>query len=139
MTFQPLGTIAIVTDRRANSVAFGKGMTQYAWKRTRWNSKPPAIRGGETVLQVLLRCERYAEARKVLQEAAGDRWKDASYLLGGWSGRKNARVGKYVDGPTRELEAEFAGCQSFDSFPSPDWHASPFFGYRLRCWLFLES
>jgi hypothetical protein len=64
---------SIVTDRRANSVAFGKGMTQYAWKRTRWNSKPPAIRGGETVLYVLLRCERYAEARKVLQEAAGDR------------------------------------------------------------------
>jgi hypothetical protein len=27
MTFQPLGTIAIVTDRRANSVAFEKGMT----------------------------------------------------------------------------------------------------------------
>jgi hypothetical protein len=25
------------------------------------------------VLYVLLRCERYAEARKVLQEAAGDR------------------------------------------------------------------
>jgi len=34
-----------------------------------------------------------------LREAAGDRWGDASYLLGGWSGRKDARTGKLVDGP----------------------------------------
>ena len=56
-------------------------------------------RSGETVLHVLLRCDRYAEARKALREAAGDRWGDASYLLGGWSGRKDARTGKLVDGP----------------------------------------
>jgi hypothetical protein len=40
-------------------------------------------RGDETVLHVLLRCDRYAEARKALREAAGDRWGDALYLLGG--------------------------------------------------------
>jgi ribonuclease HI len=56
-------------------------------------------RGNETVLHVLLRCDLYAEARKALREAAGDRWGDASYLLGGWSGRKDARTGKLVDGP----------------------------------------
>ena len=56
-------------------------------------------RGDETVLHVLLRCHRYAEARKALREAAGDRWGDASYLLGGWSGRKDVRTGKFVDGP----------------------------------------
>jgi hypothetical protein len=39
-------------------------------------------RGNETVLHVLLRCDRYAEACKVLREAAGDRWGDASFLLG---------------------------------------------------------
>ena len=55
--------------------------------------------GDETVLHVLLRCSLYAEARKALREAAGDRWGDASYLLGGWSGRKDARTGKLVDGP----------------------------------------
>ena len=33
-------------------------------------------RSDETVLHVLLRCERYAEARKALREAAGDRWGD---------------------------------------------------------------
>jgi ribonuclease HI len=56
-------------------------------------------RGDETVLHVLLRCDLYAEARKTLREAAGDRWGDASYLLGGWSGRKDVLTGKLVDGP----------------------------------------
>jgi hypothetical protein len=56
-------------------------------------------RGDETVLHVLLRCDLYAEARKALREAAGDRWGDTSYLLGEWSGRKDARTGKLVDGP----------------------------------------
>ncbi|KAL1581903.1 hypothetical protein WHR41_09480 [Cladosporium halotolerans] len=63
-------------------------------------------RGDETVLHVLLRCERYAEARKALREAAGDRWGDASYLLGGWSGRKDARTGKFVDGPRESWKPE---------------------------------
>jgi hypothetical protein len=51
-------------------------------------------RGDETVLHVLLPCNLYAEARKELREAAGDRWGDAPYLLGGWSGRKDARTCK---------------------------------------------
>jgi len=56
-------------------------------------------RGDETVLHVPLRCDKYAEARKALRDAAGDRWGDASYLLGGWSGRKDVKTGKFVDGP----------------------------------------
>jgi hypothetical protein len=56
-------------------------------------------RGDETVLHVLLRCDLYAEARKALREAAGDRWGDVSYLLRGWSGRKDVLTGKFVDGP----------------------------------------
>jgi hypothetical protein len=56
-------------------------------------------RSVETVLHVLLRCERYAEASKALREAACERWGDASYLLGGWSGREDVRTGKFVDGP----------------------------------------
>jgi hypothetical protein len=59
-------------------------------------------RSDETVLHVLLRCDNYAEARKALREAAGDRWGNASYLLGGWSGHKGVRTGKLVDGP-REI------------------------------------
>jgi hypothetical protein len=39
-------------------------------------------RGDETALHVLLRCNLYAEARKTLRKAAGDRLGDASHLLG---------------------------------------------------------
>jgi hypothetical protein len=56
-------------------------------------------RGDETVLHVLLRCDRDAEARKALREAVGDGWGDPPYLLGGWSGRKDVRTGKLADGP----------------------------------------
>lgn len=56
-------------------------------------------RGDETVRHVLLHYERYAKARKTLREAADDRWGDASYLLGGRSGRKDVKTGKFVDGP----------------------------------------
>lgn len=63
-------------------------------------------RGDETALHVLLRCNLYAEARKASWEAAGDRWGDASYLLGGWSGRKNARMGKLVEGPRKSWKPD---------------------------------
>ena len=55
-------------------------------------------RGDETVLHVLLRCDRYAEARKPSREAAGDRWGDVFYLLGGWSGPKDVSTGKFANG-----------------------------------------
>jgi hypothetical protein len=55
--------------------------------------------GDETVLHVLLCFDQYAKARKALREVAGDRWRDASYLLGGWSGRKDVKTGEFVDGP----------------------------------------
>ena len=51
------------------------------------------------MLHVLLRYDRYAEARKALRETAGDRGIDPSYLLGGWNGRKEVRTGKFADGP----------------------------------------
>jgi hypothetical protein len=56
-------------------------------------------RDDETVLHVMLRCGQYAEARKTLREGAGDRWGDASCLLGGWNSRKDVRTGKLVDSP----------------------------------------
>lgn len=65
-------------------------------------------RGDETVLHVLLHCERYADARKILREAAGDRWGDASYLLGGWSGCKDINTGKPIDGPRESWKPNLA-------------------------------
>jgi hypothetical protein len=37
----------------------------------------------ETVRHVILSCPQWAEARRVLRAAAGDRWGDVPYLLGG--------------------------------------------------------
>ena len=73
-------------------------------------------RGDETVLHVLLRCELYAEARKALREAVGDRWGDASYLLGGWSGRKDVRTGKFVDGPRESWKPDLKVVKAFIRF-----------------------
>jgi hypothetical protein len=63
-------------------------MKYYTWKMDKgW------------LLHVLLRRDRYAEARKALREAAGDGLGDASYLLVGWIGRRNVMTGKFVTGP----------------------------------------
>jgi hypothetical protein len=34
----------------------------------------------------------------MLRVAAGERWGEVSYLLGGWSKRKDAKSGKFLDG-----------------------------------------
>ena len=44
-------------------------------------------------------CPRWAEYCSALREAAGDRWGDIPYLLGGWGIRKDARTGQLLDGP----------------------------------------
>ncbi|KEQ68185.1 hypothetical protein M436DRAFT_58956, partial [Aureobasidium namibiae CBS 147.97] len=53
----------------------------------------------ETVAHVLLRCPRWAEIRPAMKEAAGRRWGDLSYLLGGYSKKRELRTGKLADGP----------------------------------------
>ena len=53
----------------------------------------------ETVKHVLLDCGRWNEERQELKAAVRDRsrWGDMSFLLGGWSGRKDL-TGRYIDG-----------------------------------------
>jgi ribonuclease HI len=46
-------------------------------------------RGKETVRHVLLECERWAGYRTELRTAAGKRWGDLSYMLGGYTERKD--------------------------------------------------
>ncbi|THX73100.1 hypothetical protein D6D04_08719 [Aureobasidium pullulans] len=53
----------------------------------------------ETVAHVLLRCPRWIEMRPAMKEAAGGRWGDLSYLLGGYSKKRELRTGKSEDGP----------------------------------------
>ena len=93
--------------------------------------------GDEAVLYVLLRCDLYAEARKALQEAVGDRLGDASYLLGGWRGCKEARTDKFVDGPRESWKPDLKVVKASIEFSLPDWQTVSFFGreYRVRCWL----
>jgi len=52
----------------------------------------------ETISHIICVCPLWAEHRKTLRMAAGERVGDLSYLLGGWSKRKDATTGKLVDG-----------------------------------------
>jgi hypothetical protein len=45
--------------------------------------------GEESIQHVLLHCPTWAAERAALQTAAGDRWGDMSYLLGGWGTKKH--------------------------------------------------
>ena len=53
----------------------------------------------ETVAHVLLRCPRWTDIRLAVKEGAGRRWGDLSFLLGGYSKKRELRTGKPVDGP----------------------------------------
>lgn len=71
----PINAASIVAQARTEHC----GLDAYLFRKKLADS--PACecgRGDETVLNVLLRCDRYAKARKELQEAAGDTWGDAS-------------------------------------------------------------
>lgn len=52
----------------------------------------------ETVKHVVLDCRKWSIERRELRAAVKDksRWGDLSYLLGGWSGRKDL-AGKYIE------------------------------------------
>jgi hypothetical protein len=52
----------------------------------------------ETIRHILCVCPLWAEQRKTLRAVAGEREGDVSYLLGGWSKRKDTRTGKLLDG-----------------------------------------
>jgi ribonuclease HI len=52
----------------------------------------------ETIRHIICVCPLWTEQRKTLRAAAGNRWGDVSYLLGGWSKRKDLISGKLLDG-----------------------------------------
>jgi len=52
----------------------------------------------EIIRHIVCVCLLWAEQRKTLQAAASERRGDVSYLLGGWSKRKDANSGKLLDG-----------------------------------------
>jgi hypothetical protein len=48
------------------------------------------------------------EARRELRAAAGDRWGDVPYLLGGWGTRKDVRTGQLLDGLKEKWKPDLA-------------------------------
>jgi len=54
--------------------------------------------GIEDIQHLLIRCRLWAEQREKLRQVAKDRLNDVSFLLGGWSARREWRTGKPVDG-----------------------------------------
>jgi hypothetical protein len=62
----------------------------------------------ETIKHVLLWCPRWADERRELRAAAGDRSGDISYLLGGWGSKKNIRTGQLLDGPKEKWKPDLA-------------------------------
>ena len=58
----------------------------------------------ESIQHFLFYCPRWKDKRSNLQKTMADRWGDLAYALGGWSGRKDRRTGKFVDGPCERWE-----------------------------------
>ena len=55
----------------------------------------------ETVSHFLIECPKWETQRQALKQAAGTRWTDVSYLLGGWNDNKKPD-GTYVDGARKK-------------------------------------
>jgi hypothetical protein len=62
--------------------------------------------GEESIQYVLLHCLRWTAVRAKLQVAAGDRWGDMSYLLGGWGLKKHWETGELLDGPKEKWKPD---------------------------------
>lgn len=59
-------------------------------------------------IREFLWCPRWADKRRELRAAAGDRSGDISYLLGGWGSRKDIRTGQLLDGPKEKWKPDLA-------------------------------
>lgn len=74
-------------------------LNEYLARIKRVESAACACQGGaESVKHVILQCQMWTAQRQPLKEAAGERWGDVSFLLGGKSRRRDARTGKLIDG-----------------------------------------
>jgi hypothetical protein len=63
-------------------------------------------KGEESIQYVLLHYPRWTTVRAELQAAAGDRWGDVSYLLGGWGLKKHWEIGEPLDGPREKWKPD---------------------------------
>ena len=74
-------------------------LRDYLARTHRTDSADCECRSGiESVKHVILHCPLWAFQRRQLQKAAGDRWGDVSFLLGGKSRKYDPKTGRPVDG-----------------------------------------
>ena len=62
----------------------------------------------ESTQHYLFHCPQWENERNRLREAMGDRWGDLAYALGGWSGRRDKRTNRPVDGPKERWKPNLA-------------------------------
>ena len=56
----------------------------------------------ESTQHFLFYCPKWRSERTKLRETMVGRWGDLAYALGGWSGRRDKRTGKFVDGASEK-------------------------------------
>ena len=60
----------------------------------------------ETITHVIYECPLLQEDRQVAIDIIGHRWRDLSYILGGWNPWEDPRTGQPVDGPKEKWKAD---------------------------------
>jgi hypothetical protein len=60
----------------------------------------------ETITHVIYECPLLQEDRQVAIDIIGHRWRDLSYILGGWNPWEDPRTRQPVDGPKEKWKAD---------------------------------
>jgi hypothetical protein len=86
--------------------------TGHSWLRINLYRMRPSDTAGcecgatrETIIHVIYECPLLQNDRQVAIKAVGHRWRDLSYILGGWNPWEDLRTGQPVDGPREKWEA----------------------------------
>jgi hypothetical protein len=70
----------------------------------------------ETIAHVLYECPLLQRERQAVVNVVGKRWKDQSYILGGWNPRIDPQTGQPVDGPQEKWKADIPVVKAALSF-----------------------
>jgi hypothetical protein len=65
----------------------------------------PRVYARLSVKHVIYDCTRWIERRQGAIAEIGARWRDLSYILGGWNAWCDPRTGKQIDGPREKWKA----------------------------------
>jgi ribonuclease HI/exonuclease III len=79
----------------------------------------------ETIPHFLFYCRNWVQERAALRVAAGERWADLAYMLGGWSGRQDKLTTKHVDGPKRLWKPNMTVIRAVIQFVKATWRFQP--------------